>query len=168
MYSAVLPVWIAASIAWPILNFQLSNNVWRMMPVWLIFLVALVGLTKEFIDRIKMTKLEIGDEGLWYRVKTGRVLVKWVEIARYNGGKHFFTLYFKYGKRVTIPGYIKGFEELRDYSLQKLEQTGTSERMTPGVLYPVPLSTALGVWLLILTAIGVLVAFIVMLVRGTP
>jgi hypothetical protein len=168
LYSIGLATVVAVSIAWPIVSFKTHDTVQSMMVPWLIVLGALAGTIKEFVKQIKLTKLEIGEEGLWRRIKTGRVLVKWEEIVRYNDGKSSFTLYLKNGKRINIPANIKDFEELQKYFVQKLEQTGSSERMVPGVPYPVSFGEALGAWLIALAAIALLIMFIVGLIKQIP
>lgn len=128
------------------------------MLVWLIFLVFLAGTIREFVNQIKVAKLRIGDGGLQKVTRLGPVLVKWQEVARYECGKHSFTLFFRNGERIQIPKYVKHFEDLKNYCLQKLEQIGTFEdgRKVSRIVFSISYKTAFLFLVIIAVLIGII------------
>jgi hypothetical protein len=138
----------AVSIVWPFLFFEppYSPHLWAGIILWLIPLAGLVGMTKDFIGHIKITKLEIQEDGVHKPTKTGDILLKWEDVTRCEPqygiyGIVSLTLFFGRSERIRIPGCVKDIKDIENYCLQKLEQIGTFEdgRKVPRVIFSIPL-----------------------------
>jgi len=112
------------------LNRRIPPHLWAGIVLWLIPLAGLVGMTKDFIGHIKITKLEIQEDGVHKPTKTGGILLKWEDVTRCEPqygiyGTVSLTLFFGRSERIRIPGCVKNFKEIKNYCLQKLERIGT-------------------------------------------
>jgi len=162
LYGICVPFAIVWSIAWVVLFIIPSSSVrfWLNIAMWLIPLGGLFGLITGIIGLVKATRIEIQENGICRSTKSGISLFKWEDVTRCEGFRTSFTLFFKNGERIELPGCIENLSDVRNYCLQKLEQIGTFEDGSKVPRYVFSISHKSGILLLV-----IIVALIAILIK---
>jgi len=147
----------ALAIFWTFLRWPQFNVGVFVVPF--ILLAFCLAAARSLHEHIKISRIEVKENGLQKVHDAGATVLKWEDVIRFEQSKRKLLLFFRSGKTIRIPADIRHFGDVERYCLKRIGEIGAAEnaKSVPRPLIEVSLSWCLIVAMAVALALTIII-----------